>query len=189
MTLPDNHLLQHAWQIEPLPGHLRNFVPWSWPCHLPSDNPLTCLNALGFVDKQFLEFHEVCRPGNWVVHLYADCFLYLHLDEPQKGLDGFKEWLKGFSHWVTEMESNGAWMIYTDGGFWREKQLGSQTSVITCAGLVVSEHVKWVPEASSFDAEIAALESALDWLCTHDDMIDNHIVHFLIDNKGVIQFS
>ena len=41
--------------------------------------------------------------------------------------------------------------------------------------------------ASSFDAEIAALESAVSWICTHDDMVDSSVVYFLIDNKGVIQ--
>ena len=187
MTLPENHLLHRAWQIEPLPGWLCNFVPQSRPAHLPSDNPLTCINALGTVGEQFIEFHKVCRLGDRVIDLHADRFLYLHLDAPHKGSDNFKEWLKGFSCWVAQTEASGAWMIYMDSGFWREQRLGAQASVITRARQVIMEHVEWVLAASSFDAEIAALESAISWLCTHDDMIGTPTIHLLVDNKGVIQ--
>ena len=187
MTLPDNHLLHRAWQIEPLLGQLHNFVPQTRPSRLPSNNPLTCINALSTVGEQFIKFHNICWLGNRVIDCHANRFLYLHLDTPCKGSDNFKAWLKGFSCWVTQMESSGAWMIYTDSGFWKERRLGAQASVITRVGQVIMEHVEWVLTASSFDAEIAALESAISWLCTHDDMVGSPVVHFLIDNKGVIQ--
>ena len=116
-----------------------------------------------------------------------NCFLYLHLNTPHKGSDDFKGWLKGLSCWIMCTESTGAWMIYTDSSFWKEQHLGSQASVITQGGQVVTEYVEWVLAASSFDAEIAALESAIDWLCTHNDLVHTPIVYLLIDNKGVIQ--
>ena len=54
-------------------------------------------------------------------------------------------------------------------------------------GSSVTEHADWVLAASSFDTELAVLESALAWLATHDDIVDKPDVHLLIDNKGVIQ--
>ena len=79
-------------------------------------------------------------------------------------------------------------MIYTDGGFWKEKKRGTHAYVVTRKGEVVAQDVGWVPAASSFDAEIEALLCALEWLAEHDDMVDKDDVHILIDNKGVIQY-
>ena len=41
--------------------------------------------------------------------------------------------------------------------------------------------------ASSYNAKIAALESALSWISEHIDVIDKDDIHLLIDNKSVIQ--
>ena len=78
-------------------------------------------------------------------------------------------------------------MVYTDRGFWKDRCLRSQAALVTRARRVVTEHVEWVLAASSFNVEIVALESAVSWLCTHNDMVDSPVVYFLINNKGVIQ--
>ena len=78
-------------------------------------------------------------------------------------------------------------MIYTDGGFWKEKKQGMHAFAITRKGEVIAKDVGWVLAASSFNAEIEALLCALEWLTEHNDMVNKDDVYILIDNKGVIQ--
>ena len=59
--------------------------------------------------------------------------------------------------------------------------------VATWAGQEISSDVDWVLTASSFDAEITALENAIAWITNHADIIDKDEVYILTDNKGVIQ--
>ena len=187
MTLPDDHLLRRAWQTDVTAARLRHFSPKHRPKNQPSDNPLTWLKAMGTIDEQFLEFDLANRRGDHVIDRYADRISYLNLDAPKKGSDGFQDWLKRFQLWITGLETTGHWLIYTDGGFWKEHKRGTYATIVTCAGALLTEHADWVLAASSFDAELAALESALAWLASHDDVIDKEDVHLLIDNKGVIQ--
>ena len=187
MTLPDNHLLCRAWQTDATATRLQHFSPKRRPKNQPSDNPLTRLKALGTTDEQFLEFDMSNRHGDRVVDRFTDRISYLNLDAPKKGSDSFQDWLNCFQLWITSLETSGHWLIYTDGSFWKEHKWGTYTTIVTHAGASVTEHVDWVLAASSFDAELAALESALAWLASHDNIIDKEDVHFLIDNKGVIQ--
>jgi hypothetical protein len=159
MTLPENHLLRQAWHLEPLPDCPRHFRPKKRPRHLPSDNPLTRLRGFGEVQEQFDEFHAANRPGQRVVDYFAHRISYSHLDTPKKGSDGFQDWMKAFTGWIAEKENMGHWVVYTDRGFWREKRRGTHAMVATRAGQEISSDVDWVLAASSFDAEIAALEN------------------------------
>ena len=95
--------------------------------------------------------------------------------------------MSGNEIFSASLESSGHWLIYTDGGFWKEHKRGTYATIVTHAGTSFTEHADWVLAASSFDAELAALESALAWLASHDSIIDKEDVHLLIDNKGVIQ--
>ena len=187
MTLPENHLLRQAWHLEPLPDRLQHFRPKKRPRHLPSDNPLTRLRGFGEVQEQFDEFHAANRPGQRVIDLFTHRISYSHLDAPKKGSDGFQDWMKAFTGWIAEKEKMGHWMVYTDGGFWREKCRGTHAMVATRAGQEISSDVDWVLAASSFDTEIAALENAIAWITNHADIIDKDEVYILTDNKGVIQ--
>ena len=56
---------------------------------------------------------------------YPDCFLYLHLDAPPKGSEGFSDWMMGLKDWIAGAESTSQWMIYTDGAYWMEKCKGT----------------------------------------------------------------
>lgn len=52
MTLPPNHLLRQAWQMDVTATRLRHFAPKRRPRHLPSDSPLERLKAMGTADGQ-----------------------------------------------------------------------------------------------------------------------------------------
>ena len=146
---------------------------------MPSDNPLTRLKALGATDEQFLEFDLANRRGDRVVHRFASRISYHNLNAPKKGSDDFHAWVRRLRTWISELEATGHWMLYTDGSFWKEQKRGSYACIVTRAGAAFTEHVDWTLAASSFDAEMTALESALAWLASHDDIVDNEDVHLL----------
>jgi ribonuclease HI len=95
--------------------------------------------------------------------------------------------MKAFTGWIAEKEKMGHWMVYTDGGFWREKHRGTHAMVATWVGQEISSDIDWVLVVSSFDTEIAVLENAIAWVTNHADIIDKDEVYILTDNKGVIQ--
>jgi ribonuclease HI len=78
-------------------------------------------------------------------------------------------------------------MIYTDGSFWKEKKRGMHAFIATKSGAPIANNVGWVLAASSFNSEIAALLSALNWVNNNIDNIGTDEIYLLIDNKGVIQ--
>ena len=55
------------------------------------------------------------------------------------------------------------------------------------AGRGAASHADSMLAASSYNAKIAALESAPSWIGEHLDVIDKDDIHLLIDNKSVIQ--
>ena len=187
MTLPDDHLLRRAWQTDVTATRLRHFSPKRWPKNQPSNNPLTHLKTMGTVDEQFLEFDPSNRRSDRVVDCFTDHISYLNLDAPKKGSDGFQDWIKCFQLWIADLEVSGHWLIYMDGGFWKEHKCSTHAAIITCAGISVTEHMDWLLAASSFDAELAALESTLAWLASHDNIVNKDDVHLLVNNKGIIQ--
>jgi ribonuclease HI len=63
----------------------------------------------------------------------------------------------------------------------------SHAVIVTRGGLSAHEHASQVLAASSFDAKLATLESAIGWISTNIDNIDRDDVYLLIDNKAVIR--
>ena len=131
MTLPNDHLLHKAWQTDVTAARLRHFSPKRQPKNQPSDNPLTHLKTLGSMDEQFLKFDSSNRRGDCVVDRFADRISYLNLDAPKKGSDSFQDWLKRFQLWITSFETTGHWLIYMDGGFWKEHKWGTYATIVT----------------------------------------------------------
>ena len=78
-------------------------------------------------------------------------------------------------------------MIYTDGSFWKNDKRGTHAMVATRCGHVVAKEAGWVPAASSFDSELAALLNAISWMVDNSKLITTPDIYFLIDNKSVIQ--
>ena len=186
-TLPDNHLLKCTWGQDTLPSRLQHFWPRRRPHHLPSDNPLARLRRDGVINKQFDEFNPANRPGCRVVDLFPAQFDYLHLNAPKKGSDGFKDWITAFKGWIQQMEMEGQWMIYTNGGFWKNDKRGTHAMVATRGGCIIAKEAGWVPAASSFDSELAALLNPISWVVDNSTLITTPNIYFLINNKSVIQ--
>ena len=119
-----------------------------------------------------------------MVDLFPSRFDYLHLNAPQKGSEGFKDWIMAFKGWIWQTEAEGQWMIYTDGGFWKNNKRGMHAMV---GGRVIAKEAGWVPAASSFDSELAVLLNAISWVADNLALITKPNIFFLIDNKSVIQ--
>ena len=122
-----------------------------------------------------------------MVDLFPTRFDYLHLNAPKKGSDGFKDWMTAFKGWIHQREVEGQWMIYTDGGFWKNNKRGTHAMVATRGSCIIAEEAGWVPAASSFDSELAALLNVISWVVDNSALITTPDVYFLIDNKSVIQ--
>ena len=89
------------------------------------------MRCTSIIDKQFNEFNPANRPGCRVVNLFPTRFDYLHLSAPKKGLDDFKDWIATFKGWIQQMEAENRWLIYTDGGFWKNDKRGTHAMVAT----------------------------------------------------------
>ena len=183
-TLPDNHLLKHTWGQDTLPSCLRHFCPHCRPCHLPSDNPLAQLQKTGVIHEQFDEFNPANCPGCHIVNLFPSHFDYLHLDAPRKGSDGFKDWMLAFRRWIWQMEMEGQWMIYTDGGFWKGNKRGTHAVVATQGGRIIAQEARWVLATSSFDSEIVALLNTISWVVDNELLIMQMDIFFLVDKRA-----
>ena len=181
-TLPDNHLLKCAWSQDTLPNRLCHFRPRRRPNHLPSDNLLVRLRRTDVINKQFDKFNPANRPGCRVVDLFPTRFDYLHLNAPKKGLDGFKDWIVAFKKWIQQMEAKGQWLIYTNGGFWKNNKRGTHAMVATQGGHIIAKEAGWVLAASSFNSELAALLNAISWVVANLPLIMTPDIFFLIDN-------
>ena len=90
MTLPDNHLLRKAWQTDVMATRLRHFSPKCQPKNQPSNNPLTCLKAMGTISEQFLEFDMANRRGDHMIDHFADRISYLTLTRHRRALTASK---------------------------------------------------------------------------------------------------
>ena len=122
-----------------------------------------------------------------MVDLFPTRFDYLHLNAPKKGSEGFKDWIATFKGWIWQMEVEDQWMIYTDSGFWKNNKRGTHAMVATQGVRFIAKEAGWVPAASSFDSELAALLNAISWVAENQSLITKPDIFFLIDNKRVIQ--
>ncbi|KAF8703069.1 hypothetical protein AX14_014235 [Amanita brunnescens Koide BX004] len=178
-TLDDYHIAHTTWSLRWTHPRLRSIKPKSRPCHLPSDNPLDRL-ATDEVKEQFLPFHATSRPGERLLDLFA-YRITINASSPKKGSSLFKAWLRDLSGFISALHSSGQHVIYTDGAFWNKSSRGSYSFTVFHNGLW-SDFSGWCPAGSSFDAEIVALEEAVQWACVQK--IDKPV--FFVDNKAVL---
>jgi ribonuclease HI len=113
--------------------------------------------------------------------------LITNLNAPKKNGKGFQEWMSKLKEWIASEETNGQWMIYTDGTYWAKTRHGTSAAVITRGSQVVARDTDWRPATSSWDSELTALLLALEWVSQHLDIIDKDNICLLINNQGVIQ--
>jgi len=91
----------------------------------------------------------------------------------KKMSDNFKQWVVEYKEWlVNEVEADDDVMvIYMDGGYWKDKQVGCAAYVVWENGRYMEADSSFCPAASSYDAEIVALSMALEWLMHNQDRV------------------
>ncbi|KAF8678491.1 hypothetical protein AX14_004719 [Amanita brunnescens Koide BX004] len=157
LSLGEHHSLHRAWTLRWLPTALSQVPPRRRARHLPTDNPLARLSAVS-VREQFFPHHPAARPGTRISDIYANrIFLDFQLIRDNRTV------------------------IFSDGAFWSKS---SRASYAFSAHHNRSWHdvSGWCPAGSSFDAELAALEEALQWVVVRQ--IADPV--FFVDNKSVL---
>ncbi|KAF8702623.1 hypothetical protein AX14_014398 [Amanita brunnescens Koide BX004] len=179
VSLGEHHSLYLAWTLRWLPRALSQVSPRRRARHLPTDNPLTRLSAAA-VREQFFPHHPIARPGDRVSDIYAHR-IFFDLTAPKRSSKFFDGWVRQLKSKIDQLICDNRSIIFSDGAFWSKL---SRASYAFTAHHNNSWHDTsgWRPAGSSFDAEITALEEAIQWAivrCIPDPI-------FFIDNKSVL---
>ncbi|KAF8650324.1 hypothetical protein AX14_008610 [Amanita brunnescens Koide BX004] len=178
-TLDDYHIARTAWSQQWLNPKIREVRPRTRPRHLPSDNPMERL-ATDAIREQFSPYHALSRPGDRVIDKFAD-LIDIDAYSPKKGSSLFRAWLSDLATDISELHSSDRPVLYTDGAFWNSTARGSFSFTCYHRGTWTDVY-DWCPAGSSFDSEIAAVESAIQWACIRG--LRDPIL--FIDNKAVL---
>ncbi|KAF8691572.1 hypothetical protein AX14_002779 [Amanita brunnescens Koide BX004] len=149
------------------------------PTHLPSDVPFRRLRT-HLVQEQFEHAVDPQRPGQRVLDLFGNR-VTIDTSSPKKGTAPFKAWVRDLKTEIEQVHDKPESVtIYTDGAFHHSNYKVAFAFTIP-QGNTWHDHYNWCPAASSFDAELRAIESALEYVIgrVHRD----HILIF-IDNKA-----
>ena len=179
VSLGEHHSLYRAWTLRWLPEALSRVPPQRQARHLPTDNPLTRLSAAA-VREQFFPHDPIARPGDRVSDIYAHR-IFFDLTAPKRSSKFFDGWVRQLNSKIDQLIRDNRSIIFSDGAFWSKS---SRASYAFTAHHNNSWHDTsgWCPAGSSFDAEIAALEEAIQWAIVR--RIPDPI--FFIDNKSVL---
>ncbi|KAF8703921.1 hypothetical protein AX14_014102 [Amanita brunnescens Koide BX004] len=179
LSLGENHALYRTWTLRWLPKALSHTPPRRRARHLPTDNPLMRLSATS-VKEQFFPHHPIARPGERVADIYADRILF-DLSAPKRSSKFFDNWVHDFKKKIESLKRDNRSLIFTDGAYWSRSSRASYAFTAYHSS-TWHDHYGWCTAGSSFDAEIAALEEAVQWAVTRQ--IPNPV--FFIDNKSVL---
>ncbi|KAF8647540.1 hypothetical protein AX14_008880, partial [Amanita brunnescens Koide BX004] len=179
LSLGEHHSLYRAWTLRWLPTAISRTPPRRRARHLPTDNPLSRLSA-ATVREQFFPHHPIARPGERVADLYSDR-IFFDLTAPKRSSKLFDPWVRDLKSKINTLISENRSIVFSDGAFWSKS---ARASYAFTAHHDSSWHdiTGWCPAGSSYDAEIAALEEAIQWVVIRH--ISNPI--FFIDNKSVL---
>ena len=132
------------------------------------------------VQEQFEHSSNLQRPGQRVRDLYANR-ITIDTYSPKKGTALFKAWVKDLKQEIEQTQYEpGSIAIYTDGAFHHHDYKAAFAFTILQNGAWHDQY-DWCPAASSFDAELRAIEAALAYATTRTHC--NHVTLF-IDNKA-----
>ena len=134
------------------------------PAHLPSDVPFRRLRT-HYVQEQFEYASDLQRPGQRVLDTFADR-ITVDTYSPKKDTDSFKAWVRDLKQEIERIhrEPHNV-VIYTDGAFHHNDYKAAYAFTIFQNDLWHDQY-DWCPAASSFDAELRAIEAALAHLTT-----------------------
>ena len=179
ISLGKHHSLYCAWTLRWLPTAISHTPPRRRARHLPTDNPLMRLSA-STVREQFFPHHPVARPGERVSDLYSDR-IFFDLSAPKRASKFFDGWVRDFKNKISALIMDGRSLIFSDGAYWTKTSRASFAFTAFYNGTWHNTS-GWCPAGSSYDAELAALEEAIQWTTVR--RISDPI--FFIDNKSVL---
>ncbi|KAF8651602.1 hypothetical protein AX14_008464 [Amanita brunnescens Koide BX004] len=151
------------------------------PAHLPSDVPFRRLRT-HLVQEHFEYSSRPQRPGQRVLDCFSDQ-ITVDTSSPKKGTEAFKAWVRELKIEFEQLHTEpGSVIIYTDGAFHHSDFKAAYAFAAHCNDtLAWHDHRDWCPAASSFDAEIRAIESALEYAVTRTT---HERIVLIIDNKA-----
>ena len=177
-TLGDYHIVHSSRSQRWINLRIANIRPRARPRHLPNDNPLTRLTT-DEVREQFLPFHTTARPGTRLLDVFTDRII---IDtSPKKNTTLFKAWLQDLAKSISSLHSSGRHVIYTNGAYWNKSARGAH-SFTAFHGGTWQDFSGWCPAGSSFDSEIVAIETAIQWACIQQ--LPDPV--FFVDNKAAL---
>ena len=179
ISLGEHHSLYHAWTLRWLPTAISRTSPRRRARHLPTDNPLMRLSASA-VREQFFPHHPVARPGEHISDIYSDR-LFFDLSAPKRASKFFDGWVRDFKTKISSLIADGRSLIFSDGAYWTKTSRASFAFAAFHDG-TWHDTSGWCPAGSSYNAELAALEEAIQWATVR--RIPDPI--FFIDNKSVL---
>ena len=111
-----------------------------------------------------MPFHPISRPGERVSDVFSDR-VFFDLSAPKRASKLFDAWVRDFKNRVDSLKKSGRSILFSDGAYWTKT---SRSSYAFTAFHDSSWHDSsgWCPAGSSYDAEIAALEEAIQWAVT-----------------------
>ncbi|KAF8641508.1 hypothetical protein AX14_009881, partial [Amanita brunnescens Koide BX004] len=144
-----------------------------------SDVPFRRLRT-HLVQGHFEHALDTQRPGQWVLNLYGER-ITIDTYSPKKGTDTFKAWVRDLKQEIQQKHDDPQNVIvYTDGAFHHSNFKAAFAFTVSQNGSWYDHH-DWCPAASSFDAELSAIEAALEYIITRT--AHSRIIIF-IDNKA-----
>ncbi|KAF8652155.1 hypothetical protein AX14_008439 [Amanita brunnescens Koide BX004] len=163
-ALPHNHILCTAMSQKWTNPAYASISRKTRPAHLPSDVPFRRLRT-HHVQEQFEHASDLQRPGERVLDTLADR-ITIDTYSPKKGSDSFKAWVRDLKQEIEQVHREPhSVAIYTDGAF-HHSDYKAAFAFTFFQGNTWHDQYDWCPAASSFDAELRAIEAALAHLTT-----------------------
>ena len=149
------------------------------PTHLPSNIPFRRLRT-HLVQEQFEHTADPQCPGQRVLDLFNNR-VTIDTASPKKGTASFKAWVRDLKTEIKHLHDKPESVtVYTDGAFHHSDYKAAFAFTIP-QGNTWYDRYDWCPMASSFDAELRAIEAALEYAI--EKTPHDHITIF-IDNKA-----
>ena len=178
-ALPPNHILCTAMTQKWTNLAYASISRKTRPAHLPSDVPFWHLWT-HYVQEQFEHASDLQRPGQRVLNTFADR-VTINTFSPKKGTASFKAWVRDLKQEIEQMhhEPHSA-AIYTDGAFHHDDYKAAFAFTVFQDDTWHNQF-DWCPAASSFDAELRAIEATLAHVTTRTSCTRAML---FIDNKA-----
>ena len=178
-ALPPNHILCTMMTQKWTNPAYASISRKTRPTHLPSDVPFRRLRT-HLVQEQFEYAADPLRPGQRVLDLFGDR-VTIDTSSPKKGTASFKAWVRDLKTEIKKMHDKPESVtIYTDSAFHHSDYRAAFAFTIP-QGNTWHDQYDWCPAVSSFDAELRAVESTLEYVIGKAPR--DHILIF-IDNKA-----